>query len=83
MNSTEGGTIVAESARCQVMLTSYGFYARCTRCLWVSEYTAAKHVARRWASEHDQDDRTSGDGSLAEKLAADMNATDGIPGFDC
>lgn len=46
-------TVVAETVNCEVVLTPRGFYARCTKCPWVSEYTASKSVARRWANEHD------------------------------
>lgn len=51
----EGGTVVAETVNCQIMLTGYGFYARCTRCPWVSEYTPARHRARQYAETHDND----------------------------
>lgn len=47
------GTVVIELANVQVLLTDQGFYARCTRCPWVTETTHAKHVARRWAQEHE------------------------------
>ena len=49
-------TVVAETVNCEIVLDPMGFYARCTRCPWVSEYHHAKHRAR-WAAEaHDNDD---------------------------
>jgi hypothetical protein len=50
-------TVVIETNNCQVVLDSFGFYVRCTApdCTYVSEYTAAKHIARRWANAHDED----------------------------
>jgi len=48
-------TVVAGTANCEIVLDSYGFYARCLHCPYVSEYTAAKFRARQWAEAHDQD----------------------------
>lgn len=33
----KGATVVVQLANTQVILTSQGFYARCTRCSWVTE----------------------------------------------
>ena len=51
------GTITARTRNCEIMLTGAGFYARCTapNCTWVSEYTASKSTARRWANDHDEE----------------------------
>ena len=49
-------TVVAGTVNCEIVLDARGFYARCTRCPWVSEYTASKSTARRWANEHDNDE---------------------------
>ena len=49
-------SVVIATVNCEVILDPRGFYARCNRCPWVSEYTPAKHVARRWANEHDNDE---------------------------
>jgi hypothetical protein len=51
-------TVVATTANCEVVLVAMGFYARCTarNCTWVSEeITASKHIARKWAEDHDSD----------------------------
>jgi hypothetical protein len=49
------GTIVVRTYNCEIMLTSAGFYVRCTapNCTWVSETTASKSAAGRWANDHD------------------------------
>lgn len=49
------GTVVITTFNCEVVLDSYAFYARCTKCPYVSEYTPAKHIARKWANDHDED----------------------------
>ena len=36
--------VVATTAKAGILLTSYGFYGRCTvGCPWVSEYTPSKY----------------------------------------
>ena len=54
-NIPDDQTLVAETSNCQIILSDFGFYVRCTRCPYVSEYTAAKHVARQWAETHGSD----------------------------
>jgi hypothetical protein len=49
-------TVVAETLNCEIVLDAHGFYAQCTKCPYVSEYTPAKHIARGWASAHDEDE---------------------------
>lgn len=51
--SADEGTVVVTTANCEVILDAHGFYARCTRCPWVSEYTPAKHRARQFAAGHE------------------------------
>jgi hypothetical protein len=51
--SARAGTVVITTDNCEVVLDEHGFYVRCTNCPHVSEYTAAKHVARGWALAHD------------------------------
>lgn len=57
MNANTTGTVVATTNNCEIVLDGYGFYVRCfaRNCAYVSEYTAAKHVARGWADAHDAD----------------------------
>jgi hypothetical protein len=50
------GTIVAETYNCEVLLTSFGFYTRCTKCPYVSEFTSSKSKARMYGVMHDEDD---------------------------
>ena len=47
------GTVVWEGANTQVILTQFGFYARCTRCPWVTETVHGKFSARRSAESHE------------------------------
>jgi hypothetical protein len=51
--AAEAGTVVYETASCLVLLTGTGFYAKCTRCPWVTGYTAAKFIAMAWADGHE------------------------------
>lgn len=52
--STKGESVVETTANCEIVLTPRGFYARCTRCPWVTEETtASKYTARRWAESHE------------------------------
>jgi len=51
-----GSAVVATTVNCEIVLNRAGFYARCTRCPWVSEYTASKSAARKWANAHDNDE---------------------------
>ena len=53
-------TIVARTRNCEILIDKRGFYVRCTHCPYVSEYTAAKHIARRWADAHDGDQPDDG-----------------------
>jgi hypothetical protein len=55
-------TVVATTNNCEIVLDEYGFFVRCTArdCTYVSEYTPAKHVARRWANAHDEDQPNDG-----------------------
>jgi hypothetical protein len=46
--------VVAETLNCEIVLSDLGFYARCTKCPWVTEkITASKATAREWAEAHD------------------------------
>lgn len=48
-------SIVVSTANCDVHLDGHGFYVTCRACPYVSVYTAAKHIARKWAECHDND----------------------------
>jgi hypothetical protein len=69
--STATATVVITTANCEVVLDAYGFFVRCTspNCSYVSEYTSAKHVARRLAEAHDHDE-TANAARIAAALAA-------------
>jgi hypothetical protein len=58
----DNGTVVIETYNCQVVLDSFGYYVRCTApdCTYVSNRTASKSVARRWANAHDEDQPNDG-----------------------
>ena len=62
MNADTAGTVVATTNNCEIVLDARGFYARCfaRNCAYVSEYAAAKHIARRWAEAHDADEQDDG-----------------------
>lgn len=47
---TTSETVVVDLERAQVVLTAFGFYARCKVCPWVSEYTPSKFRARETAA---------------------------------
>jgi hypothetical protein len=51
------GTVVATAGNAEVVLDAYGFYARCRAqdCTYITDYTPAKYVARRWAEAHAND----------------------------
>jgi len=52
-SKTADGTVVWEGANTQVILTQFGFYARCTRCPWVTETVHGKFSARQDAEAHE------------------------------
>lgn len=62
---TEGGnkgvvtykeTVVRTTTNCEVVLTAFGFYARCTTpsCGWVTETMPSKYRATALATKHDE-----------------------------
>ena len=61
-NIPDDQTLVAETNNCQIILSDFGFYVRCTArdCTYVTGYTASKSVARRWANAHDEDQPNDG-----------------------
>jgi hypothetical protein len=48
--NTYDETVVVDQGATEVMLTAFGFYARCKSCPWVSEYTHSKSAARMTGS---------------------------------
>lgn len=48
--------VVATTLDCEIVLDSISFYARCTatNCTWVSDRTASKSTARRYATQHEE-----------------------------
>ena len=62
MNASTAGTVVLTTNNCEIVLDARGFYARCfaRNCAYVSEYTAAKHIARQWAEAHDAGEACDG-----------------------
>jgi len=54
--------VVAATNNCEILLDDHGFYVRCfaRNCTYISEHTASKSVARRWANAHDADQPNDG-----------------------
>lgn len=51
----KGAVVVKQFENTQVILTSQGFYARCTRCPWVTEEIVhARHTAEQAAKAHEE-----------------------------
>ena len=48
--NTYDETVVIDLGATEVVLTAFGFYARCKSCPWVSEYTPSKFRARETAA---------------------------------